>query len=126
MTVSPNDEQRNDNWFNSFLNTFVILKPGADVIAVEKKMKKVFETDASEAINMIKTTYGVKDIGMAHFLQPLTDIHLNTTINADGSISNISNPVYSYILSAIAVFILLIACVNFINLTVARSMKRAK
>lgn len=126
MTVSPNDEQQNNNWFNSFLNTFVVLAPNADVKAVEAKMKKVFETDAAEAINSIKRQYGIADIGMQHFLQPFTDMHLNTTINTDEAISGISNPVYAYILSGIAVFILFIACVNFINLTVARSMKRAK
>ena len=37
-----------------------------------------------------------------------------------------SNPMFSYILSGIALFILMIACINFVNLTVARSIKRAK
>ena len=41
-------------------------------------------------------------------------------------LTDASNPMYSYILSGIALFILLIACINFVNLTVARSVKRAK
>ncbi|MDB4285845.1 ABC transporter permease [bacterium] len=57
-------------------------------------------------------------------LQPLADIHLHShlrwELNANGHIS------YIYILSAAALFILLIACVNFMNLTTARSMERAK
>jgi putative ABC transport system permease protein len=38
LTVSSNEEQQNDNWFNSFLNTFVILTPNAEVKTVEAKM----------------------------------------------------------------------------------------
>src|ERR1043166_2253222 len=53
-------------------------------------------------------------------------MHMNTELPAQNGLSNASNPIYSYILSGIALFILLIACINFINLTVARSVKRAK
>ena len=57
-------------------------------------------------------------------LQPLTDIHLHSDlhaeINPNGDIS------YIYIFSAAAIFILLIACSNFINLSTARSVKRSK
>ncbi len=127
MKVSAADESNNDNWFNSFLTTFVVLTPQANVKAVQTKMDKVFEADASEAINKIKTQYGVKDIGMSYALEPLTAIHLGTMVpDEDEILSDKSNPTFSYILSAIAIFILLIACINFVNLTVARSVKRAK
>jgi putative ABC transport system permease protein len=53
-------------------------------------------------------------------------MHLDKAISSGNGISATSNPVYSYILSGIALFILLIACINFINLTIARSLKRAK
>ncbi|HLI92754.1 MAG TPA: FtsX-like permease family protein, partial [Puia sp.] len=57
--------------------------------------------------------------------QPLLAIHRgNIPIFLESS--NISNPAYSYILGGIASFILLIACINFINLTIARSIKRSK
>src|SRR6516164_3316401 len=59
-------------------------------------------------------------------LQPLTDIHLSTSAGPDNGLSDGSNPVYSYVLSSIAVFILIIACINFINLAVAQSLKRSK
>ncbi|HWH63674.1 MAG TPA: FtsX-like permease family protein, partial [Ginsengibacter sp.] len=52
--------------------------------------------------------------------------HLSTDLPAGYGLKNASDPVYSYILSAIALFVLLIACINFVNLTVARSIKRAK
>jgi putative ABC transport system permease protein len=53
-------------------------------------------------------------------------MHLSQDYRAENGLSNASNPMYSYILSGIALFIFLIACINFINLTIARSLKRAK
>jgi putative ABC transport system permease protein len=127
LKVSAQDESNNSNWFNSFLSTFVVLMPGADLKIVQNKMDKVFESDASEAISEIKNKYGVKNIGMSYSLEPLAAIHLGKMVpDEDEILSDKSNPEFSYILSAIALFILLIACINFVNLTVARSVKRAK
>jgi putative ABC transport system permease protein len=122
MKVSAKDQSATDNWFNFFLNTFVVLNPNANVKTTEAKMQKVFLTDASEAIKMIQEKYKITNLGLSYYLQPLADIHLSK--KSEGLSE--SNPVYSYILSAIALFILLIACINFVNLTVARSVKRAK
>jgi len=127
LKVSAQDESNNGNWFNSFLSTFVVLVPGADIKGVQHKMDKVFESDASEAIGELRNKYGVKNIGVSYVLEPLTDIHLGKMVpDEDEILADKSSPVYSYIISAIAVFILLIACINFVNLTVARSVKRAK
>jgi len=123
--VPAEEEASNENWFNFFLNTFVVLRPGADIAKVEAKMKKVYETDAKESIKMVAEKYGDKSLTI-HQLQPFTNIHLSKDYTADNGLVDGSNPVYSYILSGIALFILLIACINFINLTIARSLKRAK
>lgn len=58
------------------------------------------------------------------YLQALTDIHLHSHL--DFEIAPNSNIVYVYIFSAIAIFVLLIACINFMNLATARSAKRAR
>jgi len=127
LKVSAVDESNNSNWFNSFLSTFVVLSPGANMKAVHSKMDKVFESDASEAISQIKNKYHVKSIGQSYMLEPFTGIHLGKLVpDGDDILRDKSNPEFSYILSAIAIFILLIACINFVNLTVARSVKRAK
>ncbi len=127
LKVSAADESKNDNWFNSFLTTFVVIAPQANIKSVQDKMDKVFKADASESISEIREKYGINDIKLSYALEPLTAIHLGNMVpDADEILFDKSNPTFSYILSAIAIFILLIACINFVNLTVARSVKRAK
>lgn len=127
LKVSVADEKNNSNWFSSFLSTFVVLSQDADLKVVQKKMDEVFISDGSKAISEIKEKYRIKDIGISYLLEPLTAIHLGKQVPDENEIlGDKSNPEYAYILSAIAIFVLAIACINFINLTVARSVKRAK
>lgn len=126
--ASADDMSNNNNWFNFFLNTFVVLSPNANVSTVQKQMQSFFEKDASDAFrSMMKMFGGDPNTKMEVYgLQPFTDIHLNPELPPNNGLVNASNPIYSYILSGIALFILLIACINFVNLTVARSVKRSK
>lgn len=125
---SEKDAQDNDNWFNFFLNTFVVLEPKATLQTIENQMQKFYVKDASSTFKKLVEQYGGgtdAKIG-SYSLQPFINMHLSTELPAQNGLTNASNPVYSYILSGIALFVLLIACINFINLTVARSLKRAK
>jgi putative ABC transport system permease protein len=125
---SQADATNNDNWYNYFLNTFVVLNPKASKLTVEKQMQEFYIKDASSTFkNMIEKYGGGPEIGMgSYFLQPFTEMHLSTDLPPQNGLVNASNPTYSYILSGIAIFVLLIACINFVNLTIARSLKRAR
>jgi putative ABC transport system permease protein len=124
LIVKITDEQELGNWLNLSLNTFVKLANDSDLDAVNSKMQVAFERESQTAMEQVRK-YGF-DQTFYHQLQPLREIHLSQEYIAEGALVNASNPVYSYILSGITIFILIIACINFINLTIARSVKRGK
>jgi putative ABC transport system permease protein len=104
------------SWFNVNPETYVLLKEGVDVNALVEKFPPIFRTAVGEeAYNESNYTVGI---------QPLTGIHLDTSFPT--GIAPVSNPRYSYILSAVALLILFVACINFVTLSVGRSLKRAK
>lgn len=114
-----------DVWLNFYLSTFLVLNPAADPSAVVNKMMKVYATDAKDQLREAKEAYGFND-KVVLGLQPMLGIHLNKDYKAEDELSDASSPTNSYILTGISIFLLLIACINFINLTVAQSLKRAK
>lgn len=103
----------NSAWFNITAETYVLFKPDANPEAVAEKFKPLIK-------KILVDFEGEYSVGF----QPITDIHLNTDIPA--GLAPVSNPQYSYILGGIALLILLVACINFVTLSVGRSMKRAK
>jgi len=126
---SEADAMDTHNWFNSFLNTFVVLDEKANPQTVEKQMQSFYVSDAKQTLEeMLKIDGGnSNDIPLGtYFLQPYSDMHLNPDLPPGNGLTNGGNPIYSYILSGIALFVLLIACINFVNLSIARSVRRAK
>ncbi|WP_428654585.1 ABC transporter permease [Runella sp.] len=123
--VSEKEMATNENWFNFFQNTFVVLQPNANLTKVEATMNRIYQKDAKEALEEETKRFGPQG-KVEYRLQPFTDMHLSKDLPAQNGLQDSSNPMFSYILSGIALFILLIACINFVNLTVARSLKRAK
>ncbi|WP_428654378.1 ABC transporter permease [Runella sp.] len=110
------------NWLNTYLGTFVVLNSKADTSLVIKKFNQVHARNAQEQIKDNgydpETRYG---------LQPITDIHLNPLhTGGEGGAIHYSNPLYSSIFLGIALFILLMASINFVNISIASSLKRAK
>jgi len=121
-------ESKEDNWLSNNFNTYVLLKPGASPQKLEAKfpamVRKYVGGQLQAAIRMNYEQFEQSGSYFKMNLTPLTEIHLNS--NRDGELGQNSNIQYVYIFSAIAVFILLIACVNFMNLSTARSSNRAR
>ena len=110
-------------WLGFYMNTFVLLNENSNPAAVIPKLNRVFKSKSAEEISKIKNFKQKINFG----LQPFLNIHLDRESgDLRNGLDHGSNPIYSYVLSGIAIFILLIACINFINLTVARSLKRSR
>jgi putative ABC transport system permease protein len=108
-------EEYLDTWDIIIFSTYIQTHPGTDIVALEDKI--------SNHVSSIFTKNG-GDYALSYGLQPLEDIHLNTVY--DGEMVASSDPLYSYILSAIAFAVLLIACINFMTLSIGRSSGRAR
>jgi putative ABC transport system permease protein len=119
------DKEQDQQWINFYLNTFLLVNENANIAQLNEKMNHYFAIEAKQDLINAKQEWSY-DSKLRFIAQPLLDIHLSTDYPAANGLGDESNPIYTYILTGIALFILIIACVNFVNLTVARSLKRAK
>jgi putative ABC transport system permease protein len=108
------DKMRTGGWSNVVLQTFVLLKKGASVPVINNKIASILNPLVAK--NYKSGEYLVR-------LQPLADIHFNSTLPE--GMNKPSDPKYAAILATIGVLILLIACINFVTLSIGRSATRA-
>lgn len=126
LTMQYNQKYNNNTeWVGGSLNTFLVMAPGADTGVVLSAMQRIFDTHSGDVLQKASEQQG-RSFLITLGLQPLNDIHLSKGPGPDNGMVDGSSPVYSYILAGIAVFILVVACINFINLTIAQSLRRAK
>jgi len=113
----PKGQNGDGNWgsFNNF--TYVLLRPGASRAAFDKKLAPMYD-------KYMAPLFARFNVKMHYGVQPITDIHLHSHLQREpeelGSMS------YIWIFSAVAFFMMLIASINYMNLTTARSARRAK
>jgi putative ABC transport system permease protein len=128
ISMATLTDSRDNAWFSSNFNTYILLKPGANYKNLETKFDEFYKRHAGPQLQAIMhlTFKNFEQAGnyVKINLIPIKDIHLRSNRIAELGANADMNTIY--IFSAIALFILLIACVNFMNLSTARSSNRAK
>lgn len=130
LSMEGLEDSKSQEWLSNNYATYVLLKPGASAAALESKFPEMIETYVGPQIRM---AFG-NDFSLEKFynggnkfsfsLTPLSIIHLHS--DKTGELGVNSDITYIYLFSVIAIFILGIACINFMNLSTARSANRAK
>lgn len=130
LALVSTDYNRDPQWLSNNFSTYVKLKPHTDYKALEAKFPQMVDKYAGP---QAKAALG-NEFSMEKFrasgnildwtLRPLKDIHLYSDMTAELGVN--SDITYVYLFAAIAMFILAIACINFMNLSTARSANRAK
>ena len=116
LLASPMSRDHQSNWLRHDFYTYLLLQKRDSAQGLEAKLPNFIETHAGELL---------KASGFArYFLQPLTDIHLHSHLG--GEMSENSDIRYVYLFLVIALFVLVLACINFMNLSTARSATRSK
>jgi len=106
-----------NNWGGFGFYTYVLLKPNTSAAAFEKKLLPVYD-------KYLASIFAQFNIRMRFSVQRISSIHLHSTMNNEPE--ELGSTSYIYIFSAVAFFMLLIACINYMNLTTARSARRSK
>ncbi|MBN1221600.1 MAG: ABC transporter permease [Candidatus Aminicenantes bacterium] len=128
LSMPSLEESKEQTWFNNNFNTYILLNEKADWRALEAKFPAMLKKYMGPQVQLIlgKTWDELiqGDMKAEFFLQPLRDIHLHSDLVAE--LEPNSDITYVYIFSAIALLVLLIASINFMNLSTARSAGRSK
>lgn len=124
-----NVDYRLGDYLSHNFHTYLLLREGTDPHAFEKNFKQVIEKYVMPQAKQMMQLSSLAEFEKAgnriqYSLMPIRDIHLKSTMFPELGVNG--NIQYVYIFSAIALFVLLIACVNFMNLSTARSANRAK
>jgi putative ABC transport system permease protein len=120
FSIAQRADAKLADWNNFSYSTYVLLKAGTDPKAFEAKLPALMKKQLGENYTRLEQSGNYFHLNIT----PLTDIHLKS--NRQYELGANSSTSYVYIFSAIALFVLLIACINFMNMSTARSANRAR
>jgi len=128
VSMLSDAQTHEQNWGNNNLNTYVLLKPNADYKSVDEKLKPLVVKHIGplfqQVLSLTFDEFLNKGNKYGYYLQKLTDIHLDTSVKPHFLATG--DPKLLIILSGIALLILLVAAVNFMNLSTAQALARSK
>ena len=128
LSMSSFPDSKSNEWLRSDYNTYVLLRQGANYKNLEAQFPELLRKySGSQMQSELHISLDAFEKSGSYFrmnMTPLTDIHLHSNLSGELGVNGTEQ--YVYIFSAIAAFILLIACVNFMNLSTARSSNRAR
>ncbi len=123
-----NPRSKDQVWMNNSFSLYLLLKPHSSNITVDAKFKdlivKYVGPEVQKYLGISIEEFIKKGNKYRFFLQKLTDIHLDNTIQ--GGFKAPSDPKYLIIFGSIAILIVVIAAINFMNLATAQASRRAK
>ncbi len=115
--ATSTDKNRFTTWGNNSYYTYFLAAPNFEPVAFNEKLKQLVKKYHTEDWREAENPH-------RYYVQQLQDIHLYSHINFDLGTNN--DVRYLYLLSGLALIIILAACINYMNLTTARSAMRAK
>lgn len=128
LAMSSYGFSKSTSWTSNSFKAYLILYPGSDPEEVAKKMRDVTVAhvgpELQQYMGLSFKEFEEQGGRYGYFIQPVKDIHLHSHL--DGELKPNSDISYMYIFGAIGIFILLIACINFMNMSTARSAGRSK
>ena len=129
LSFSSTDYSRSTRWLNNSLNTYIEKAPGANVSQIHAGFEELIEKYVGPEIERFTgmSLEKMREQGgkYGYFTIPITDLHLKAP-NVQTSFEPPGDITYIYIFSAVGIFLIVIACVNFMNLSTASAAGRAK
>lgn len=128
MTMLDMESSKNDVWVSNNFYTYFKVREGTDISTLGKKINEMSEAHLGPQLEQY-TGHSMEEFKaagnyMTFELQPMDEVYLHSNFTFD--IGKTGDITYVYLFMIVAIFILVIACINFMNLSTARSANRAK